>query len=76
LTPTTTLSAAKLSINRTILVALKRRFKPSPWTTARIIFNEYWGLYYQLRNRDKKPFDLWFRKRYDKLQREYEGGKS
>lgn len=72
MTPTTTLSAAKLSINRTIREALKSRFKPSPWTTARIIFNEYWGLYYSLRERDKKLFDLWFRKRYDKLQKDYE----
>lgn len=75
MTPTTTLSANKSSINRIIQVALKRRFKPSPWTASKIILNEYWGLYYSLRERDKKPFEEWFRKRYDKLQQDYEKGK-
>jgi hypothetical protein len=74
-TPTTTLPAAKHSINRTIREALSRPFRPSPWTTSKILLNEYWGLYYSLREKDKKAFERWFRFRYDKLQKDYEKGK-
>jgi hypothetical protein len=69
----TTLKAAKHAISLVasdILIT-----KPKPWTASKLILNEYWGLYYSLRDRDKKLFEEWFRKRYDKLQQEYEQGK-
>ena len=69
----TTIKDAKHSISLTITGILLN--KHTPWTASRIILNEYWGLYYSLRERDKKPFEEWFRKRYDKLQKNYDGGK-
>ena len=70
----TNLKDAKRSLGLTITGILAS--KPTPWIASKIILNEYWGLYYQLRDRDKKPFEEWFRKRYDKLQKDYEGGKA
>jgi hypothetical protein len=69
----TTLKDAKYAINLIISDILIT--KHTPWTASKIILNEYWGLYYNLRYRDKKPFEMWFRKRYDKLQKDYEQGK-
>ena len=69
----TLLKDAKHSISLTITGILLN--KPTPWTASKLILNEYWGLYYQLQDRDKKPFEEWFRKRYDKLQGDYEKGK-